>query len=110
LITANEKFDTTFDYHVIANYCRKIESVLFGKKTKEFQCLLDIFNDMKAKNLNYYCELKLDSDNVVENAIFTSQKMLKLYNEFSDVLILDTTFGTNRYKISLKFQFMILKL
>jgi len=52
----------------------------------------------------------LDSDNVVENAIFTSQKMLKLYNEFSDVLILDTTFGTNRYKISLKFQFMILKL
>jgi hypothetical protein len=58
---------------------------------------------LQIKFPNYFFQYTKDTQNRLEKVIWISHKMKINYANFGDVVIFDTTFRTNRFKLPLGF-------
>ena len=86
---------STFNLH------RKVRNVIWGPDTGDAQLLLNLAIQIQERNPDYLTNIKVSADNKLECFIFSSANMKKLYSKFNDVLLIDSTYRTNRYKMPL---------
>ena len=58
--------------------------------------ILKYFEKQKTKNLSFDYSLQLDEEEMVTNIFWVDDRMKVDYEVFGDVVVFDTTFGTNR--------------
>lgn len=92
----NAKFASNIDRKTISNYLSRINSDLFGSSDSEFKNLISLLNEMEKMGFENYFDFKYSEDLKIQNIFLSNSKIIKQFNKFNDVLICDTTFGTNR--------------
>jgi len=79
---------------------QKVRKTIRGNQTKDAQRFLDLALDLK--NLDPNMLIKVDhKDNKFQNFIFSSSNMKLLYKKFNDIILIDSTYKTNKYKLPL---------
>ena len=96
----NQKFQKTFDTHIIRYQLLKAKNEDYGSPAQNAHKLMEILEKDKQKRSIFF-EKCLSRENKLENFCFMSKRMITLANKFSDVLIVDTTFKTNRFGMPL---------
>ena len=97
----NLKFDKEFDYNQVRNIYYRIKSSLFGSPNYEAQELVNLLKVLKdLKLINYSVKIGQEKKNL-EAVVFSSNGMIDLYKQYKDMIILDTTFGLNRFNMPL---------
>jgi len=79
----------------------KIKQKIWGAKSKDAAQLQSLMLQVKSQFPNSLFEIEADSQNQLKNVVFSSPKMKELFLKFDDVLLMDTTFKTNKYNMSL---------
>ena len=92
----NLKFDINIEYDAIKNVYYKIKLQHFGKPNQEAQKLFELLELLKDKNFIKFAYLKGPQYNL-RAFIFTTNLMISHYENYYDMIMLDTTFGMNRY-------------
>jgi len=85
----------TFNLH------RKVRSLVWGPNTEDANMLLNLAIKLQEKNPHHLTNFKVSSENKLECFVFSSANMKKLYSNFNDILLIDSTYRTNRYKMPL---------
>lgn len=82
------------DYNVVYNEFRRLHPLL-GEND------LDFFIKYLKRNNSLLFIYPEEAEKARERLIFTTKSMLKNYENFGDILLIDTTYQTNKYKIPL---------
>ena len=83
------------------NLHRKIKQKIWGPNTEDANNLYKLALEIKSQNPTNLVEIKVSQDDKLEGFLFSSVNMKTLYNKFKDVILIDTTYRTNRYKMPL---------
>jgi len=93
-----EKFDKNYDYQTVLNAQQKIDSTLFGNPTEDAETLRKLILNLKAKFPDFLGEILEDKNTHELKSIFYATSVMKdLAGSFMDLVVIDTTFGTNRF-------------
>jgi len=95
------------DYTNTANTLYKLKNEVFGAAGLDAQNLLELCGELKKEFPDFFYKHKISSDNRLSALFFSTPAMRSQYQRYKNVLILDTTFGTNRFKLPLMFGTMI---
>ena len=96
-----DKFDTNYDYQAISNVLKSVELNLFGDPTSDADTLKNLIIDLRSKDTNFLGEIITDEEsNQFRGLVYSTPTMKWLAGKYMDVLVMDTTFGTNRFRMS----------
>ena len=96
----DSKFNTNFKYRTIANAHYLSSSQLFGNLTDDAESMRNLILSLKTKFPNFLGEiLKDNTNNQLKAFIYATSQMKVLAERFMDLLVMDTTFGTNRFRL-----------
>ena len=96
----NDKFGIKYIYQAVANASQNIDLQLFGSQTEDAETLKNLILKLKEKVPQFLGEiLKEETTNKLKGLIFATPLMKELANKYMDLLIMDTTFGTNRFRM-----------
>jgi len=95
-----DKFGEEYEYQTIANIQHSIERDLFGTPTEDAENLRCLVSNLKTKFQDFLGDYKYDEDSKQLTAlIYATPKMRSLAEKYMDLLVMDTTFGTNRFRM-----------
>ncbi|XP_021747548.1 protein FAR1-RELATED SEQUENCE 5-like [Chenopodium quinoa] len=79
------------------NFCSRLrmEQIEAG----EAQTLVNILNQEQSKDPNFFFRVKFGKDGRISNIFWRVSMMLEDYRIYGDMLVFDTTYGTNRYNL-----------
>jgi len=95
----NFKFDKKFDYTKIRNAYYKVKASLFGTPNNEAHELIKLLESLKNLGFIHFAAKAHPQNKNLEALVFASEGMISLYRSYKDILILDTTFGLNRFNM-----------
>jgi len=96
----NLKFDCKIKYKIIKNMYYKLVTKLFGKPNNDANNLVELLGSLREKGNVCFSKL-LSDEGHLEALIFATFDMLQFYKIYGDLIILDTTFGLNRFNMPL---------
>lgn len=96
----NKEFNIEADYHSIYYQEKLAYNKKFGRFEDDAKTLLEIVAQEKIDDQCRYSYSKT-SNNELENFIYASKKMQQLYNDFNDVIIIDSTLKKNWFNMPL---------
>ena len=96
----NEKFQKNLDVHVIRYQLSKLKNEEYGHPTEDAKNLIKLLENDKNKRKIVF-EKAINAQNILQNFCFMTSRMIDLTEKFADVLIMDTTFKTNRFGMPL---------
>jgi len=85
-------------YHQIYYQEQKLYAEQFGNFREDSNLLINIVRDEKNKFLCNY-DFLLNNENQLTHFIYISSEMEKLYQSFSDVVVIDTTLKKNQFNM-----------
>ena len=95
-----DKFGISFDYQSVANSQRKVETSLFGNPADDAFQMKQLILKLKDKFPDFLGEILQDSEShELKGLIYATPMQKKLAEIYMDLLVMDTTFGTNRFKM-----------
>jgi len=94
----NYKFNTKFNYQKIRNIYYKVKRQLFGQVNNEAKDLIDLLETLQQNELVHFDKL-LSPEGNLQALVFMTPGMISLYKLYKDMMILDTTFGLNRFNM-----------
>jgi hypothetical protein len=68
-----------------------------GPSYRDMDAMSEYFQKQQVESPSFYYAPMVDTDNVVQGLFWVDGKTRDLYKSFSDCILLDTTFCTNRY-------------
>jgi len=95
--TINDEFKKKFSRDAIKYQVQRLKEEELGKASEDANRLVKMLTK-DCEERNYYFKKENDQ---LKNICFMTERMVKLANTFSDVLILDTTHKTNRFNLPL---------
>ena len=96
----DSKFNTSFNYRTIANAYYLSSSQLFGNLTDDTESMRNPILSLKTKFPDFLGEiLKDNTNNQLKALVYVTSQMKVLAERFMDLLVMDTTFGTNHFKL-----------
>jgi len=96
----DSKFNTNFKYRTIANAHYLSSSRLFGNLTDDAESMRNLILSLKTKFPNFLGEiLKDNTNNQLKAFIYATSQMKVLAERFMDLFVMDTKFGTNRFRL-----------
>jgi len=100
LTRIEDKFGVKCDYQATANIQKSISQELFGQPADDAENMKEILMKLKEKYPDFLAEiLKDETTNRLKAVVFATPFMKKLAFHFMDLLVLDTTYGTNRFRM-----------
>lgn len=96
----NSQFKSNFSVQTIRYQLKKIKDVEYGQPSEDAKKLMEMLAEEKNKGKIFY-EKKVNEENQLVSFCFMTQRMIDLTKKFSDVIIADTTFKTNRFGLPL---------
>ena len=96
----NAKFSRKFDYTTVKNAYQRTKIKLFGTVNNDAINLIELLEALQKKQYLKYEKL-LSSQGHLRGLVFATEGMLSLYEQYNDMIILDTTFGLNRFNMPL---------
>lgn len=100
VVKIEDKFGQKMDYQSIANVQRNIDEDFFGEPAEDAEVMKDILLNLKNKVPDFLGEiLKDEESNKLRAVVFASPRMKELAQYFMDLVVMDTTFGTNRFRM-----------
>ena len=94
-----DKYGKDYDYRKVANEQRIIGNLYFGDPTEDAALLQSRLIMLKKKFPDMLATIKKNNKNEFEGLIFAMPSMKNLATHFFDLVILDTTFSTNRFRM-----------
>jgi len=95
------KFGFDVDYKYSANMVYKVIKETFGEPTQDAHNLELLCQDIKKNFTEFYFKSQFDKENKLQSIFFSTPSMRKQYDKYSNLLIIDTTFKTNRFHMPL---------
>jgi len=100
IVKLEDKFGQKMNYQAIANVQRNIDEDLFGEPAEDAEVMKNILINLKNKLPDFLGEiLKDEKTNKLRAMVFASPRMKELAQNFMDLVVMDTTFGTNRFRM-----------
>lgn len=96
----NNEFNKNFTEQTIRHQLNKIKEEEYGKASLDAQKLVELLTKDVLER-KYFFKTKYNENKQLQSLCFMTSKMLKLSNEFNDVVIIDTTHKTNRFNLPL---------
>ena len=96
----NKEFSKDFSEKTIIYQVNKIKEEEYGKASQDTQKLVELLTKDSAER-KYFFKTENFENGQLKNLCFMTSKMMTLANEFSDVIIIDTTHKTNRFNLPL---------
>ena len=81
----------------VHNHITRVKKSLVGV---DVNAMLDFFRLRQQIDADFFFEVEPDEDNVAKNIFWVDGRSRRAYQEFGDVIIFDTTYHTNKYKMS----------
>ena len=94
-----DRFDKQYDYMTIANLQRNVNTEFFGEATADAALLQKRIMKLKQKYPNMLAKIKKNNKNELEGLIYSMPVMKEFAEYFFDLVVLDTTFSTNRFRL-----------
>ena len=82
----------------VRNYINKVRNELLGEGDAEALC--NYLIRMQQKNDHFFYVIDLDEDSCLKNVFWADARSRTAYESFGDVRTFDTTYLTNKYKMS----------
>ena len=95
----NQEFQKTFHTKTIYYQVLKLKQEENGKLNEDAFKLMEILNTDAEDRKSFYDVQTLNNE--FKGISFMTQRMIRMANSFSDVLIVDTTHNTNRFNLPL---------
>ena len=80
---------------------RKTKEKIWGSSNKDAQNLKMLINHIQTNYPNCLAKIMTNEKNQFQNFIFSSPNMRTLYQKFNDIVLLDSTYRTNKYRLPL---------
>jgi len=96
----NLKFDLKVSYSTVKNVYYSVKSKLFGKANEDANNMSFLLHKLQEKDFLKYDCLRSEEKNL-RALIFVTKGMVSLYQNYKDMIIIDTTFGLNRFNMPL---------
>jgi hypothetical protein len=92
----------SFNYQSVYNAQTKAKSELFGQPSSDAQNLATMFERLEQtySGLKYYID-RDQSNSQLKNFLLITPDMFLRYQAFGQCVLVDTTFGTNRFRMPL---------
>lgn len=106
----NLKFPSlSIDYAYSANLLYRIKQEMFGDPSKDAQNLVGLCREAEIQFPNFYFKSKTNPlpENRFSGIFISTPTMRTEYKKYNNLLIIDTTFGTNRFKLPLMLGTMV---
>ena len=87
------------DYQAIANTQREVDEDFFGEPTQEAENLKVLLLKLKEEVPDFLGETCADDEGRLKSLVFSTPLMKDLAQNFMDLLVMDTTFNTNRFRM-----------
>ena len=95
-----DKFNQKFEYQAVANLQQAIDLEFYGEPTEDAENLRILLSNIKEKFPDFLGEYLYDEETGKLTAlIYVTPKMRSLASKYMDLLVMDTTFGTNRFRM-----------
>jgi len=94
-------------YDASANLLYKVKQEAFGEATMDAENLRELCAEISKKFPEFYYKLEINKDDRLSSIFIATPGMIKQYPKYKNLLIIDTTFGTNRFKLPLMLGTMI---
>jgi hypothetical protein len=75
------------------------QQIAFSQKDDDIKKTIDLFRDMRSADPDFAFRFDLDPEGRIKNLIWTSGRSRRQYSCFGDVVVFDTTYTTNLYKM-----------
>ena len=93
-----DKFDQDYNYQTVANIQKKLDLKMYGNPTEDAENLKQLILNLKEGSSDFLGEiLKVEKTNELKAIVYATPVMKDLANSFFDVVIIDTTVGTNKF-------------
>lgn len=80
---------------------QKIKKKIWGLPQKDAQNLKQLMEEIQKEFPDGLIKMEIDELGQLRNFIFSSHQMKKQYLKFNDILLLDSTYRTNKYRLPL---------
>lgn len=80
---------------------QKVRKLIFGPSTKDASLLNELCQDLIKKHPNSCIKYQVNDQNQLTSFLFSSETMKSLYQKYNDVVLIDSTYKTNKYKMPL---------
>ncbi|CAL8172982.1 unnamed protein product [Prunus armeniaca] len=80
----------------VYNYLRDVRGEVIGH---DAELLKEHFMAMQEKNESFYFKMEVDSEGRMGNVFWSDARSRRAYGFFGHVVVFDTTFNTNRYRM-----------
>lgn len=104
----DQKQELELNYQLCSYVHYTTKENLFGPAEEDTNSLNKIFNLVKTNFPNSLCEISTKTKMVgeaqvsqLENFVFSSENMKNLYTLFDDVVLIDSTYRTNKFNMPL---------
>lgn len=94
-----DRFNKKYDYQTVANLQKNVNVGFFGEPTEDAWLLQDRIKRLQERFPNMLVKIKKNSKNELERLIYAMPSMKNLAEHFFDLVVLDTTFATNRFRM-----------
>jgi hypothetical protein len=75
------------------------QQIAFDQRDDDIKKTIDLFRQMRSADPDFAFRFDLDADGRIKNLIWTSGRSRRQYTCFGDVVVFDTTYTTNLYKM-----------
>lgn len=80
---------------------RKTKKKVWGAQNKDAQNLAKLSKAIQELSQDHLAKMEPDNDGCLKNFVFVSKNMKQLYQRFYDVILVDSTYRTNKYSLPL---------
>lgn len=94
------KLNIDLPYHVVKNAYYRAKMKLFGHASNDAENLVELLNILENEQFIYF-KKRVSQEGNLEAFVFATHEMLSFYHYYKDMLIIDTTFGLNRFNMPL---------
>jgi len=98
-----DKFGLPLDYQDSANLLYKVKDEVFGDPSKDAQNLISLCKGLSDEFEEFFFRYEVDNKQQLKSLFFATPTMREQFKVYSNLLIMDTTFGTNRFHMPLMF-------
>jgi len=91
------KFDVNLKYSSSANMLYKEEREKFGDPSQDAENLRTLCTEIKKAFPDFFNKIQSSFKNSLQSLFFSTSAMRTQYQKYKHLVILDTTFGTNRF-------------
>ena len=97
-----QKKDSSFSIQKSQSYYlqKKARSCIWGPDTNDATTLLNLTKHLRKEFPDALVKIQ-ESEGKLKNMIFSTSNMKKLYSAFNDIILIDSTYRTNKYKLPL---------